>query len=75
LAATLRFVERLAAMDKRVWVRFMLVPGHTDKIAHVDDLARFVAPMRNIEWVEVQPFHQLGNGALATRSIDLGMAN
>ena len=21
---------------------------------------RFVAPMRNVEWVEVQPFHQLG---------------
>ena len=23
-------------------------------------IARFVAPMKNVEWVEVQPFHQLG---------------
>ena len=60
LAPTLRFAERLAAMGKRVWVRFTLVPGHTDDPANVDGLARFVAPMRNVEWVEVQPFHQLG---------------
>jgi pyruvate formate lyase activating enzyme len=26
----------------------------------VDGIARLVAPMKNVEWVEVQPFHQLG---------------
>src|SRR5271166_2923341 len=60
LAPSLRFAERLAAMGKRVWVRFTLAPGHTDDPANVEGLARFVAPMRNVEWVEVQPFHQLG---------------
>ena len=60
LAPSLRFAERLALMGKRVWVRFTLVPGHTDDPANVDSIARFVAPMRNVEWVEVQPFHQLG---------------
>jgi pyruvate formate lyase activating enzyme len=47
-------------MGKRVWVRFTLAPGHTDDPANVEGLARFIAPMRNVEWVEVQPFHQLG---------------
>jgi pyruvate formate lyase activating enzyme len=60
LAPTLRFAERLSAMGKPVWVRFTLVPGLTDDPANVDGLARFVAPMKNVEWVEVQPFHQLG---------------
>lgn len=60
LAPTLRFAERLAAMGKPVWVRFTLVPGLTDDPANVEGLARFVAPMKNVEWVEVQPFHQLG---------------
>lgn len=60
LAPTLRFAERLAAIGKPVWVRFTLVPGFTDDIANVDGIARFVAPMKNVEWVEVQPFHQLG---------------
>ena len=60
LAPTLRFAERLAALGKPVWVRFTLVPGLTDEPANVDGIARFVAPMKNVEWVEVQPFHQLG---------------
>jgi pyruvate formate lyase activating enzyme len=60
LAPTLRFAQRLAEMRKPVWVRFTLVPGFTDDPANVEGIARFVAPMKNVEWVEVQPFHQLG---------------
>jgi pyruvate formate lyase activating enzyme len=60
LAPTLRFAERLASLSKRAWVRFTLVPGETDDPANVEGIARFVAPMKNVEWVEVQPFHQMG---------------
>src|SRR4051812_12811994 len=60
LQPTLRFAERLAAIGKPVWVRFTLVPGRTDDPANVEKLAKFIAPMKNVEWVEVQPFHQLG---------------
>jgi pyruvate formate lyase activating enzyme len=60
LAPTLRFAERLAALGKPVWVRFTLVPGLTDDPANVEGIARFVAPMKNVKWVEIQPFHQLG---------------
>ena len=60
IGPTLRFAERLAALGKRTWVRFTLVPGLTDDPANIEGLARFVAPMTNVEWVEVQPFHQLG---------------
>jgi pyruvate formate lyase activating enzyme len=61
VAPTLRFAERLAAMGKAVWIRYVLVPGLTDDPANVDGVARFVAPMKNVEWVEVLPFHQLGS--------------
>jgi pyruvate formate lyase activating enzyme len=69
LAPTLRFAERLAALGKRTWVRFTLVPGETDGPANVEGVARFVAPMSNVEWVEVQPFHQLG--AFKWKAMDL----
>src|ERR1700749_3768290 len=61
ISPTLRFAERLASLRKPVWVRFTLVPGETDDPAHVAGIARFVAPMKNVEWVEVQPFHQMGS--------------
>jgi len=61
VAPTLRFAERLASMSKPVWIRFTLVPGETDDPGNVDGIARFVAPMKNVQWVEVQPFHQMGS--------------
>jgi pyruvate formate lyase activating enzyme len=54
------FAERLAAMNKPMWIRFTLVPGLTDDPANVEAVAKFVAPLKNVEWVEVLPFHQLG---------------
>jgi pyruvate formate lyase activating enzyme len=60
LAPTLRFAERLNAIGKPVWVRYTLVPGLTDAPDNIDKVARFVAPMKNVEWVEVLPFHQMG---------------
>ncbi len=41
-------------------MRFTLVPGQTDDPENVEGIAKFVAPMKNVEWVEVQPFHQMG---------------
>lgn len=60
LMPTLRFAERLAAAGKPTWVRFTLVPGLTDDPANVEGVAKFAASLPNVEWVEVQPFHQLG---------------
>jgi pyruvate formate lyase activating enzyme len=75
LAPTLRFAERLAAVGKPVWVRFTLVPGLTDDPANVEGIARFVAPMRNVEWVEVQPFHQLGAFKWKAMKLDYKLAD
>jgi pyruvate formate lyase activating enzyme len=69
LAPTLRFAQRLAEAGKPVWVRFTLVPGLTDDPKNVEGIARLVAPMMNVEWVEVQPFHQLG--AFKWKAMDL----
>jgi pyruvate formate lyase activating enzyme len=60
---------------KPVWVRFTLVPGLTDDAANVDGIAKFVAPMRNVEWVEVQPFHQLGGFKWKALNLDYKLTN
>jgi len=75
LNPTLRFAERLASIGKPVWVRFTLVPGFTDDPANVEGIAKFVAPMKNVEWVEVQPFHQLGAFKWKAMKLDYKNAN
>ena len=59
LAPTLRFARRLAALERRVWIRFVQVPGLNDKITDVEALANFVADLGNVERVDVLPFHKL----------------
>ena len=44
LAPTLRFAERLAAMGKPVWIRFVLVPGLTDDPGNIQQVARIRRP-------------------------------
>jgi pyruvate formate lyase activating enzyme len=56
----LDFARRLAALGKRVWLRFVLVPDLTDDPANVDGLAAFAASLGNVEQVDVLPFHQMG---------------
>ena len=70
LEPTLRFAERLNAMGKPVWVRFVLVPGLTDAPENIEKVARFVGPMKNVEWVEVLPFHQMGAFKWTSLGID-----
>jgi pyruvate formate lyase activating enzyme len=70
LMPTLRFSERLAALDKRVWVRFVLVPGWNDAPEHVARLARHVAALGNVERVDVLGYHLLGREKYAELGLE-----
>ncbi|MDO6388023.1 MULTISPECIES: pyruvate formate-lyase-activating protein [unclassified Uliginosibacterium] len=56
----LNFARRLAARGRPMWVRFVLVPGHTDAPDNIKGVAAFAASLGNVERVDVLPFHQLG---------------
>ncbi|MFJ2742740.1 pyruvate formate-lyase-activating protein [Streptomyces sp. NPDC087440] len=60
LRPTLDFARRLAALDKQVHVRFVLVPGLTDDPANIDGVAAFAASLGVVSRVDILPFHKLG---------------
>ncbi len=60
LRPTLEFAERLAGMNKRIWLRYVLVPNLTDDAAEIDGLAEFVAGLGVVDRVDVLPFHKMG---------------
>jgi len=60
VAPTLAFARRLARLRKRVWLRFVLVPGLTDDASDVQNIASFAAGLEVVERVDVLPFHQMG---------------
>lgn len=60
LQPTLDFARRLESLGRKMWIRFVLVPGLTDAPSNVEGLADFVASLKMVERVEVAPFHKLG---------------
>ncbi|CAI9411247.1 pyruvate formate-lyase-activating protein [Nocardioides sp. T2.26MG-1] len=60
LTPTLRFAERLATLGKRVWIRYVLVPGWNDEPEHLERHAAYVATLGNVERVDVLGYHRLG---------------
>jgi pyruvate formate lyase activating enzyme len=74
LAPTLRFAERLAELDKPVWIRFVTVPGLTDDPDNVEGLAGFVAGLPNVRRVDVLAYHRLGEAKYAALGIRYPLA-
>ena len=62
LQPTIDFGDRLSALGKKIWIRFVLVPGYTDDPENIEKVADIVCRWRNVvERVEVLPFHQMGS--------------
>ena len=57
---TLEFAEYLAAHDQPVYLRYVVLPGYTDSDIDVHKLGKFIEPMKNIEKIELLPYHELG---------------
>ncbi|MCM2680860.1 pyruvate formate lyase 1-activating protein [Echinimonas agarilytica] len=54
------FALRLAERNQKTWLRYVVVGGYTDDVASAEELADFILPMKNIERVELLPYHELG---------------
>ncbi|MCC4833110.1 pyruvate formate lyase 1-activating protein [Shewanella sp. 10N.7] len=57
---TLQFAEYLAKRNQKTWVRYVVVDGFTEDLVSAKALADFIEPMKNVEKVELLPYHQLG---------------
>lgn len=60
LEPTLIFANYLAQINKPTWIRFVLVPNLTDADHNVHGLAKFISSFKNVEKIEVLPFHKMG---------------
>jgi len=57
---TLKFAKYLEEIGMSTWIRYVLVPGYTDAEAHLHQLGEFAASMKNVQKIEIQPYHKLG---------------
>jgi pyruvate formate lyase activating enzyme len=57
---TLAFVDYLRAINKPVWLRYVLVPDYSNNPEHLHQLGQHFKDFSNIEKLEIQPYHELG---------------
>lgn len=56
----LQMAGLLSDMGKPVWIRHVLVPQRNDRDEYLHRLADFIRKLKNVERVEVLPYHTLG---------------
>lgn len=56
----LAMARELSDMEKPVWIRHVLVPGGSDKDEYLYRLADFIHTLKNVQRVEILPYHTLG---------------
>ena len=60
IGPTLEFGRRLSHLGRKIWIRFVLVPGLTDDPKNIEQIAKFAADLGVVDRIEVLPFHQMG---------------
>jgi len=58
-----------------MWIRYVLVPGLTDDMEEIDQVAKFSASLGVVERVEILPFHQLGQYKWERLALDYKLAD
>lgn len=54
------FLEAAQKAGTKLWIRHVVVPGLTDSIPHITKLAEIIKNIKNVEKVELLPYHLLG---------------
>lgn len=60
LSNTLEFAQYLNKINKKTWIRHVVVPEITDNDNLLTRLSDYISKLNNIENIEVLPYHKLG---------------
>jgi pyruvate formate lyase activating enzyme len=71
----LEFCNRLSALKRPMWLRYVLVPGLTDIPEEMEAVADFAASLGVVERVEILPFHQMGRYKWERLNLDYKLAH
>ncbi len=56
----LKFLDLCQTKNKKMWLRQVIVPGINDDMEHINKFKKFIKPLKNIENVELLPYHLYG---------------
>lgn len=57
---SLNFLAAMERNNTKMWLRHVVVPGMTDGEEHINGLKEFIKKIKNVEKIELLPYHLLG---------------
>lgn len=65
-----QFLEAVQKADTKIWIRHVVVPGITDSEEHIKKLAQIIKEIKNVEKIELLPYHTLGSQKYEKMELD-----
>ena len=57
---TFKTIEFREKSHQVFWIRYVLVPGWTDQVEHLEAMAKYLSQFKYLERLEILPYHNLG---------------
>lgn len=57
---SLDFLKMCQKKKKKLWIRQVIIPGYNDNISYMLEIKDFVKKLKNVEKVELLPYHTMG---------------
>ncbi len=70
-----KFLSKCQELDKKLWLRQVIVPGINDDEQHVLKLKQFASNINNVERVELLPYHSMGKTKYQTLGLKYRLEN
>ncbi len=72
---TLALANYLKEINKPMWIRHVLVPSLTDSAAHLESIGEYFKEFKNVERLELLPYHTLGKHKYEHMGMDYKLAH
>lgn len=75
IAKQKEFLDKCISLNKKLWLRQVVVPGINDDEEHIKNLKEFVKYIPNVERVELLPYHSMGKDKYKKLGIEYRLHN
>ncbi len=72
---TVKFLKYCMKNNTKLWIRQVIIPGINDNIENIEKLAEFIKCLKNVERVELLPYHILGTKKYEQLNIEYKLKN
>ena len=72
---SLKFIDTCNKLNKKMWIRQVIVPGRNDNDNYIKSLKQFISKINNIERIEFLPYHNMATNKYQQLGIDYPYKN